>query len=207
MSQSLETSGGATIGRPLVMKGSFFSTKLYGHHQVSELNMSEHFLGSNKAFEIWANSGPAPLIMRSNTNLQDDLFKLLEEKERKIKLLGLELSMMKGKARQNKKTVREDYNWSGEEIDFSESINNFCKSFLFPRYEFLKEGWQEYLPDKRNSLYSLCMRHLKIPEGADEDDIWERVIVLSIKMKYINIKGNMNNDLKKIYQSMENLFG
>jgi len=45
------------------MKGSIFSMKLYGHHQVSELNMSEHFLGSNKAFEILANLGLEPLIM------------------------------------------------------------------------------------------------------------------------------------------------
>jgi len=43
------------------MKGSIFSTKLYGRHQVSELNMSEHFLGSNKAFEILANLGLEPL--------------------------------------------------------------------------------------------------------------------------------------------------
>ena len=57
MSQSLVTSGSATLRHPLVMKGSFFSTKLYGHHQVSELNMSKHFLGSNKAFEILANLG------------------------------------------------------------------------------------------------------------------------------------------------------
>ena len=34
------------------------------------------------------------------------------------------------------------------------------------------------------------------------DDIWERVIVPSIQMQYINIKGNMNNDLKKICMGM-----
>ncbi len=33
-------------------------------------------------------------------------------------------------------------------------------------------------------------------------DIWERVIVPTIQMKYVNIKGNMNNDIKKIYISM-----
>jgi len=43
------------------MKGSFFSTKLYGHHQVSNFNKSEHFSGSNKAFEILANLGVDPL--------------------------------------------------------------------------------------------------------------------------------------------------
>jgi hypothetical protein len=31
------------------------------------------------------------------------------------------------------------------------------------------------------------MQNLKIPEGAKEEDIWERVIVPSIRMKYINI--------------------
>jgi len=50
------------MGRPLGMKGSFFSTKLYGHHQVSNFNKSEHFSGSNKAFEILANLGVDPLI-------------------------------------------------------------------------------------------------------------------------------------------------
>jgi hypothetical protein len=34
------------------------------------------------------------------------------------------------------------------------------------------------------------------------DDIWERVIVSSIQMKYVNIKGNMNNDMKKVYMGM-----
>jgi hypothetical protein len=33
-------------------------------------------------------------------------------------------------------------------------------------------------------------------------DIWERVIVPLIQMKYVNIKGNMNNDFKKIYMGM-----
>jgi hypothetical protein len=44
-------------------RGQFFSTKLYGHHLVSKLNMSEHFLGSNKAFEILANLGLDPLLV------------------------------------------------------------------------------------------------------------------------------------------------
>jgi hypothetical protein len=46
------------------------------------------------------------------------------------------------------------------------------------------------------------MQNLKMPEGAKEEDSWERVIVLLIRMKYINIKSNMNNDIKKNYESM-----
>jgi len=93
--------------------------------------------------------------------------------------------------------------WSGEEINFADSVNTFVQEFLFPRYKFLREGWQNYEPDKKNSLSSMCLCRLSLPEGSDtEDTTWERVIVPSIQMKYINIKGNMNNDLKKIYISM-----
>jgi hypothetical protein len=48
----------------------------------------------------------------------------------------------------------------------------------------------------------MCLQKLSLPEGSKADDVWERVIVPTILMKYINIKGNMNNDLKKIYLSM-----
>ncbi len=50
----------------------------------------------------------------------------------------------------------------------------------------------------------MCIQHFKIPEGSEKVDVWERVIVPSIKMKYVNIKGNMTNDLKRIYKSMKN---
>jgi len=57
--------------------------------------------------------------------------------------------------------------------------------------------------DKRNSLYSLCMQHLKILEGADARDIWVwvRVIIPTISKKYQHMKGNLNNDIKSIYMS------
>jgi len=95
--------------------------------------------------------------------------------------------------------------WSGEKINFADSVNTFVWEFLFPQYKFLREGWQNYEPDKTNSLSSMCLRKLSLPEGSNTADIWERVIVPSIQMKYINIKGNMNNDLKKIYMSMSDI--
>ena len=51
-------------------------------------------------------------------------------------------------------------------------------------------------------MSSMWLRKLSLPEGSKADDIWERVIVPLIQMKYVNIKGNMNNDLKKIFLSM-----
>ena len=92
--------------------------------------------------------------------------------------------------------------WTGKEINFADSVNTFVREFLFPWYKFLKVGWMNYDPLLKHSLSSMCLRRLSIPEGSDAADIWERVIVPSIQMKYTNIKGNMNNDLKKIYMSM-----
>ncbi len=80
------------------------------------------------------------------------------------------------------------------------TVNQFCKNFLFPRYKFLKVGWQGVLPERLKSLYSLCMQKKKIPEGADKRDIWERVVVPSIRMKYSNMKCNLNNNIKSIYE-------
>jgi hypothetical protein len=127
---------------------------------------------------------------------------MLREKERMIKKLQAEIECMKNKSKPRKKTLRDIMKWSGEEINLSESVNTFVRVFLFPRYKFLKDGWQNYQPDKTDSLSLMCLRKLSLPEGSEADDNWERVIVPSIQMKYVNIKGNMNNDLKKIYLSM-----
>jgi len=58
------------------------------------------------------------------------------------------------------------------------------------------------MPDNKKKVSSLCMRHLKFPEGADKKDIWERVIVPSVMRKYQNMKCNLNNDIKLVYMSM-----
>ena len=134
-----------------------------------------------------------------------DLLEELNDKEKIIRSLELELAKSKMTTRMNKRKVREELKWTGEETNFAEMVNNFCRSFLFPRNKFLKEKWQDYLPKRMNSLYSLCMRHLKIPEGADERDIWERVIVPSIRRKYMNMKCNLNNEIKTIYLSMTDI--
>ena len=49
---------------------------------------------------------------------------------------------------------------------------------------------------------SLCMHHLMIPEGADKEDICERVIVPLVMRKYQHMKCNLNNDIKLLYMSM-----
>ncbi len=129
-----------------------------------------------------------------NEQTIDDLMKLIEDRESTIKT--------KMTSRMNKKKVREELKWTGEETNFSETVSNFCRAILFPRTKFLNNGWKDYLPDDRDSLYALCMRRLKIPEGSDPEDIWERVMVPTIMRKYQHMKCNPNIEIKLIYLSM-----
>ena len=73
------------------------------------------------------------------TTTQEELLKILREKEQTIKKLQAELDCLKNKSRPNKKTIRETMRWSGEEINFADSVNNFVRSLLFTKYKFLKE--------------------------------------------------------------------
>ena len=141
-------------------------------------------------------------IKMSMSTTQVELLRMLREKERTIRKLQMELDRKKNKAKPSKKSLREIMKWSGEEINFSDSVNTFVGAFLFPRYKFLKDGWQNYRPNKKESLSLMCLQKLSLPEGSEVDDVWERVIVPTIQMKYINIEENMNNDLKRIYLSM-----
>ena len=141
-------------------------------------------------------------MQTSKTTTQEELLHMLREKERTIKKLQGEIDCMKNKSKTSKKILWQIMKWSGEEINFSESVNTFIQVLLFPQYKFLKDGWQNYQPHKKESLSSMCLCKLSLPEGSEADDTWERVIVPSIQMKYVNIMGNMNNDLKKIFLSM-----
>jgi hypothetical protein len=55
-----------------------------------------------------------------------------------IRSLEIELSKSKVTARMNKTKVREELKWTGEETNFAETVNNFCRIFLFPKFKFLK---------------------------------------------------------------------
>jgi len=89
---------------------------------------------------------------------------------------------------------------------FVKEINDFCRDRLYPKEKFLRKNWQEYLPNDRRSLYSVCMKLLSIPEGSDKREIWSRVIVPSIRYKYQSMKCNMNNKIKNIDMSMRIIF-
>jgi hypothetical protein len=85
------------------------------------------------------------------------LLKKIEEKDKIIRSLELELSKSKVTARMTKTKVREELKWTGEETNFAESVNHFCRNFLFPKFKFLKDGWKEILLDQKNSsIHFVC---------------------------------------------------
>ena len=78
--------------------------------------------------------------------------KWLEERcselEKKIKSLQSEISRLKNNSdRKTKRQLRVDFGWGGEEVNLSDKVSDWVKSYLFPRYKFLKDGWMEYSDD------------------------------------------------------------
>ncbi len=54
-------------------------------------------------------------------------------------------------------------------------VSSFVKEYLFPHYKFLKDGWMEY-DDRPERLLTFVQGKVKIPEGVDYKDHWERVM-------------------------------
>ncbi len=75
---------------------------------------------------------------------------------------------------------------------FADLVSSFVKEYLFPRYKFLKDGWMEY-DGGPESLSTFVQGKVKIPEGAERKDQWERVICPIIQAKYVTIRCNLNN--------------
>ena len=55
--------------------------------------------------------------------------------------------------------------------------------------------------DNPENLSSFVWGKVKIPEGADYKDQWERVICLIIHTKYVTIRSNLNSKIQKTYKS------
>jgi hypothetical protein len=143
-----------------------------------------------------SNRMTAKLMEKTKTELVNIFLK------QRTQIIGLQERLEKEKIirNQSKKQVMIFQNWTGEETNYADSITQFCKTFLFPRYKFLKKGWNEY-DESKSSLLSLVKRNVGTPEGANFKNIWERVVVQTIRLKYINIKCNLNNEIKDAYKS------
>jgi hypothetical protein len=122
------------------------------------------------------------------------------ENERIIKRLKMELRLSKPHARQTKHQILINYNWDGKEANFADLVLSFVKEYLFPRFKCLKDGWMDY--DKgQDSFLTFVQGKVKIPEGAEYKDQWERVICPTIQAKYVTIRCNLNNEIQRTYKS------
>jgi hypothetical protein len=88
----------------------------------------------------------------------------MEKEITKLKRKNKSLEMSLHGMRHSTTPSRSKTGWTGEEINFVKDINDFCKDRLYPKEKFLRKNWQEYLPNDRSSLCSLCMKQLSIPE-------------------------------------------
>jgi hypothetical protein len=136
------------------------------------------------------------LMEKSKTDLVNIVLK------QKQQIIDLQEKLDKSKMirNQSKKQVKIFQNWTGEETNFANSVTQFCKTFLYPRYKLLKDGWCEYNQNK-SSLSLLVKQNLAMSEGVNYETLWERVVVPTIRLKYINIKCNLNNEIKDAYRS------
>ena len=137
---------------------------------------------------------------RGRDRTENDLLRArCHELEKVVKSLCTEIRMKKSLFWQTKRQIRIDYDWDGEEANLSDKVSEWVKEYLFPRYKFLKEGWMEY-SDKNESLLSFVQRKMKMEQVDNFRGLWERVICPTIQMKYVTIRCNLNNEVRKAYK-------
>jgi hypothetical protein len=122
------------------------------------------------------------------------------ENERLIKRLKMEMRLSKSTPRQTKHQIRNNCDWDGKEANFANSVLSFAKEYLFPHFKFLKDGWMNY-DEGQDSFSTFVQGKVQIPEGADYKDQWERVICPTIQAKYVSIRCNLNNEIRRTYKS------
>jgi hypothetical protein len=74
----------------------------------------------------------------------NQLCEMSEEKERVIKKLKVGLKLSKSPGRNTKQKNRAEYQWDGEDATLADKVLDWVKTYLFPRYKFLKRGWMEF---------------------------------------------------------------
>jgi hypothetical protein len=77
----------------------------------------------------------------------------LRELEVENKQFKLEIKCSMKKYRHLSKDDIRKYNESTfDNANLANKINNFSRDFMFLRYKFLKEGWQDYAPSNKKSF-------------------------------------------------------
>jgi hypothetical protein len=80
----------------------------------------------------------------------------------------------------------------------SDRVSLICRDYLFPRFKFLSDNWQKYDAENENSLSYFVGAKMKMNRMNRYEDLWERVFVPAICLKYQTICCNLNNAIKQI---------
>jgi len=120
--------------------------------------------------------------------------------ESTVKSLQSEIRVLKLSERKTKRQLRIDYDWDGENANLSDKVSNWVKTYLFPWYKFLKDGWMAY-DDEHGSLSSFVQRKMNMEDEDDFKGLWERVVSPTIQQKYVTVRCNLNNEVRKAYKS------
>jgi hypothetical protein len=55
--------------------------------------------------------------------------------------------------------------------------------------------------NEQESLSTFVQGKVKIPEGAEYKDQWERTMCPTIQARYVTIRCNLNNEIQRTYKS------
>jgi hypothetical protein len=137
-------------------------------------------------------------------DLEDDV----KELEVVNKRLNEELKNSKKRVScSSKGDIRNSNGWTGNKAKLANKVTEFSRDYMFPRYKFLKVGWQDYDPmNKKSLLYFVgrkmadTYRSMRIPTiGREFKDQWERVYVPVIGLNYQNTRCNLGNNIQAQY--------
>jgi hypothetical protein len=155
---------------------------------------------------VSAKRGTSP-VKRDTSKMKgdmQDMIDLCEYREHEIKKLKLEITKLKSQGCTTKQKLREDYQWDGDDAILADKVSDWVKTYLFPRYKFLKKGWMDY-SEKDDSLLSFFKRKntSSILMSSDYSDLWDRVICPTIANKYITIRCNLANHIWATYKGKQ----
>ncbi len=179
--------GVPTLSRDMLgEKGSFDDNDNYTDRHRCENRLPSSVLRMNKRQER----------MRAKKWVHDLEYDLRQFKADN-KQLKVELKFSKKKYRCSSKEDIRTYNeWTFDKANLANKINNFSKDVMFPRYKFLKEGWQDYELSNEKSLSHFVGQKMAdtyqnmriLTSGREFKDQWERVYVPVIEKKYTTLE-------------------
>jgi hypothetical protein len=136
--------------------------------------------------------------LKDSVKHQDQKWDDLVDENKRLKLeLRKSLS---SNSRGTKGDIRKDNDWNGEEVNLLDRVSLFCRDYLCPRFKFLSDNWQKYDAKNENTLSYFVGTKMKMNHMNRYEDLWERVFVPTIRLKYQTICCNLNNAIKWIYK-------